>query len=88
MSTVVYTIIAALIVSSLLFGLRATALKNSYDSTAAFTVNDTAGVVHTVAASGISGDTVALLYGLAAGLVWLIAIVIIVMTFVKKLGHA
>lgn len=85
MKKILYTFIGALIVSSILLGLRTSALANAYDSTNAFNVTDSAGTVHTVEASGISGDTVALLYALGAGLVWLVAVIYIIFAVVNQL---
>jgi hypothetical protein len=82
---VVYVFIAAVVISALLLGLRQSALTSAYDSASGFTINDSSGVVHTVEASGISGDTVATLYALGAGLVWLIAIIAIVLLIISGL---
>jgi hypothetical protein len=81
----IVTILGALVLSAIFMGLRATALKNAYDVSSEFNVTDSAGTVHTVEASPISGDLVALLYSIGAGLVWLIAILLIVLKFVGKI---
>lgn len=78
-------VLGAFILTIILVALRGTALKNAYDATNGFNVTDSAGSVHTVAPSGFSGDTIALLYSLATGAVWLIAIVaVVLLLFVFK----
>lgn len=68
---ILYITIFGVVIVAILLGLRGTALGSAYDASKAFTINDSAGVVHNVAASGISGDTVATIYALLAGLVTL-----------------
>lgn len=80
---VLFIFLGAVILSAVLLGLRSTALTSAYDANNATTVTDSSGTVHTVAASGISADTVATLYMLGLGLVWIIAIIGIIMTLIS-----
>lgn len=77
-------LIAAVVLSALFVGLRQTSLKSAYDAASNTTVTDSQGVVHTVAASPISGDLTATLYGIAAGLIWVVAIIACLVLFFKK----
>ena len=81
---IILTIIGALVLSAILLGFRGMALKNAYDAGTAFTINDSAGVVHSVAASPINGDVTALIYNILTGLVWLIAVFLIIMKVLGK----
>lgn len=75
LTAIIYVSIVGIVVVAVLLGLRSAVLKNAYDASASFTVTDSNGTVHTIAASGLSGDTSATLYGLATGLV-IIAVVL------------
>jgi hypothetical protein len=84
MKKIIWVTIGGIVISSVLLGLRTTALKQAYDNAAAFTVTDSNNVTHTVAASGLSGDVTATLYTIGAGLIML-AVVIADIVLVLKL---
>ena len=82
LKNILLTVIIALVLTAVLQGLKGTAIKSAYDSASTMNVTDSSGQVHVVEASPISGDTTALLYTLAQGLVWLFAVIaILFMTF-------
>ena len=85
LNKVILVTIMGVILIAILLGLRSTALKSAYDASAAFTINDSGGTVHSIAASGISGDTVATIYSLAAGLVGLAVVVVDILLIVKMI---
>lgn len=83
MKVALMIVIGAFILSAVFVGLRSAALKSAYDATNEVNVTDSTGTVHKVSASPISGDIIALVYAIAAGLVWLVAIVAILFLFLK-----
>lgn len=74
MKNIIIVVILAVVVTAVLQGLKTTALTSAYDASANATITDTAGTEHFVEASPISGDLTALMYSIAQGLVWLVAI--------------
>ena len=74
MKQIIIVIILAVVVTAVLQGLKTTALTSAYDSAGNSTITDSDGVAHFVEASPVSGDLTALMYSIAQGLVWLVAI--------------
>ena len=74
MKQVILVVILAVILTAVLQGLKTTALESAYDAQLNATITDSAGTAHFVEESPISGDLTALMYSIAQGLVWLIAI--------------
>lgn len=74
MKNVILVVILAVVLTAVLQGLKTTALKSAYDSAGNTTITDSNGDSHFVEASPINGDLTALIYTIAQGLVWLVAI--------------
>lgn len=72
------TFIGILVLSILLIAFKGLVLGNAYEGELDTTYNDTGGTVHTIEGSSITGDTVAVFYGLLQGFVVLLGIISLV----------
>jgi hypothetical protein len=86
LTNILYAFLLAIILSSVLLGFRASALKNAYDVTNATTITDSSGTVHQVEASPIDGDLIALLYMIGVALVWIAFVIFMILSLIKGIG--